>query len=595
MFSQKILRRKQATLSEALCHPKPWGRLSDRGKLIYCFMKLWLLLPDERRLAPFKEESLQRFRQIPTQAIPVLEHEFKLYKGAPPKMVKEKLAEDLGLEYCTVTNFFSHCPSSNSLFKNDVTYSSCLPTMVKYPSPMDTLHSFKPDFHPQLPPLSPMGRVPGLSPLHTLTALHSQELQNGLLGRSKSFLLDANKELDTLKIVAALKNRLRLLNISLHTFIDSVLLRKHNGTMVTLNDLLLHPRPYITLNPHQKEVFLTINHWLDRQPAEQLASISAFKPFDSLLFSSMEMTEIQNIISETHKFLKQYNLSQDRFATRVLSVRPEVLQDLFNSAPRTWTQLTHEQRNICHILREWINDKDKFALFLDSQESKSPKVSRTSPLPSGSRTGSAANPFIFPNTSMVKTTLPVITSSLPLSLSSGVCLNSGVSTPSVRSPPTTIIQTLATSSTSVPAFKLGEEGREEGGSTSPSNGTVKCEQGSSPMETSPSKINSCPRDFSPKSDKSDGGGSVSYPSYTEQTRSVGSQKYPRQECCHEAFHVMLQHVRETSSKNLMLCNHLEQIYKHLAPVKRDRTWTSPNTETDLDNPMKRIRMSSPNS
>ena len=49
----------------------------------------------------------------------MLEHEFKLYKGAPPKMVKEKLAEDLGLEYCTVTNFFSHCPSSNSLFKND--------------------------------------------------------------------------------------------------------------------------------------------------------------------------------------------------------------------------------------------------------------------------------------------------------------------------------------------------------------------------------------------------------------------------------------------------------------------------------------------
>ena len=31
---------------------------------------------------------------------------------------------------------------------------------------------------------------------------------------------------------------------------------------------------------------------------------------DSLLFTSMEMTEIQNIISETHKFLKQYSLSQ---------------------------------------------------------------------------------------------------------------------------------------------------------------------------------------------------------------------------------------------------------------------------------------------
>ena len=50
--------------------------------------------------------------------------------------------------------------------------------MVKYPTPMDTLHSFsKPDFPPQLPPLSPMGRVPGLNPLHPLTALHSQELQ----------------------------------------------------------------------------------------------------------------------------------------------------------------------------------------------------------------------------------------------------------------------------------------------------------------------------------------------------------------------------------------------------------------------------------
>ena len=48
-----------------------------------------------------------------------MEHEYKLYKGTPPKTVKEKLAEDLGLEYCTVTNFFSHCPSSATLFKND--------------------------------------------------------------------------------------------------------------------------------------------------------------------------------------------------------------------------------------------------------------------------------------------------------------------------------------------------------------------------------------------------------------------------------------------------------------------------------------------
>ena len=51
----------------------------------------------------------------------------------------------------------------------------------------------------------------------------------------------------------------------------------------------------------------------------------------------------------------------------------------------------------------------------------------------------------------VKTTLPLISSSLPLtsgvSLSSGVTLSSGVSIPAVRSPPTTIIQTLATSST----------------------------------------------------------------------------------------------------------------------------------------------------
>ena len=37
-----------------------------------------------------------------------------MYKGAPPKTVKEKLAEDLGLEYCTVTNFFSHCPTSGA-------------------------------------------------------------------------------------------------------------------------------------------------------------------------------------------------------------------------------------------------------------------------------------------------------------------------------------------------------------------------------------------------------------------------------------------------------------------------------------------------
>jgi hypothetical protein len=41
-----------------------------------------------------------------------------------------------------------------------------------------------------------------------------------------------------MKIVAALKNRLRLLNISLHTFVDSVLLRKHNGTMVRWTEYL---------------------------------------------------------------------------------------------------------------------------------------------------------------------------------------------------------------------------------------------------------------------------------------------------------------------------------------------------------------------
>ena len=72
--------------------------------------------------------------------------------------------------------------------------------------------------------------------LSTYLDSNSIKFQNGLLGRSKSFLLDANKELDTLKIVAALKNRLRLLNISLHTFIDSVLLRKHNGTMVSYTE-----------------------------------------------------------------------------------------------------------------------------------------------------------------------------------------------------------------------------------------------------------------------------------------------------------------------------------------------------------------------
>ena len=41
-------------------------------------------------------------------------------------MVKEKLAEDLGLEYCTVTNYFSHCPSSTNAFKHDTGLSGML-------------------------------------------------------------------------------------------------------------------------------------------------------------------------------------------------------------------------------------------------------------------------------------------------------------------------------------------------------------------------------------------------------------------------------------------------------------------------------------
>lgn len=599
MFSQKILRRKQATLSEALCHPKPWGRLSDRGKLIYCFMKLWLLLPDDRRLAPFKEESLQRFRQIPTQAIPVLDHEFKLYKGAPPKMVKEKLAEDLGLEYCTVTNYFSHCPSSTNAFKHDTGLSvpfSSLPTMVKYPSPMDSLHhSFsKPDFHSQLPPLSPMGRLGGLAPLHLGALSHASDLQNCVSRSKASFMRpDSSKDIDTFKLVADLRNRFRLLNISQHTFIECVLLRKHSGTMVALNDLLMHPRPFSLLNSHQKEVFLTISEWIEQPMHEQLASINplaqrAFKPFEPTLYS-MELTELQFITTETKKFLKQYNLSQTRFAERVLLVRPEALQELLSNNPQPWAHLPAQHKSIFHMLKEWVNDKglqEKLAMFYDTQDSSrspsltSPKAgsSRSTPCSNSIDTSSfLSSPFIMPN-SRAKAGMPLITSSTSL----------------IKSP-TTLISTSA-SSTSTPAFPSPEERS----TAISSSGDAR-----SPTATTPLQSRS-PMDISPKNGEEGTTTNtqtegptpepVSHVCYGDNNRSIGSQKWP-EECCHEALQCMLKHVRETSSRNIMLCNHLEQVYKHLIPFKRDRSWpsTSPLADTDLENPMKRIRMSSPNS
>lgn len=46
---------------------------------------------------------------------------------------------------------------------------------------------------------------------------------------------------------------------------------------------------------------------------------------------------------------------------------------------------------------------------------------------------------------------------------------------------------------------------------------------------------------------------VSHVCYGDNNRSIGSQKWP-EECCHEALQCMLKHVRETSSRNIMLCN-----------------------------------------
>ncbi|KAI2665091.1 Homeobox protein cut-like 1 [Labeo rohita] len=94
VFGEEVLGLTQSSVSELLSHPKPWTKLSLKGKENFVRMHLWLQDPQKKPrviLSPQERETLMAAYQT---------------EPYPSPYTVERLAAQLGLQTSTVSNWF---------------------------------------------------------------------------------------------------------------------------------------------------------------------------------------------------------------------------------------------------------------------------------------------------------------------------------------------------------------------------------------------------------------------------------------------------------------------------------------------------------
>ncbi|KAJ7307234.1 hypothetical protein JRQ81_009228 [Phrynocephalus forsythii] len=121
IFAERVLCRSQGTLSDLLRNPKPWSKLKS-GRETFKRMWRWLQEPEFQRMAALRLEACKRkeqdqsksdrnhvpkrhrlvFTDIQRRTLHAIFHE----NQRPSKDLQITIAQQLGLELSTVSNFF---------------------------------------------------------------------------------------------------------------------------------------------------------------------------------------------------------------------------------------------------------------------------------------------------------------------------------------------------------------------------------------------------------------------------------------------------------------------------------------------------------
>ncbi|XP_041095027.1 one cut domain, family member, like [Polyodon spathula] len=121
IFAERVLCRSQGTLSDLLRNPKPWGKLKS-GRETFKRMSKWLQEPEFQRMASLRLEACKRkeqeqgkldrnqgpkkhrlvFTDLQRRTLLAIFRE----NHRPPKDLQITIAQQLGLELTTVSNFF---------------------------------------------------------------------------------------------------------------------------------------------------------------------------------------------------------------------------------------------------------------------------------------------------------------------------------------------------------------------------------------------------------------------------------------------------------------------------------------------------------
>ncbi|CAM4695978.1 hepatocyte nuclear factor 6-like [Caretta caretta] len=121
IFAERVLCRSQGTLSDLLRNPKPWSKLKS-GRETFKRMWRWLQEPEFQRMAALRLEACKRkeqeqgkadrnhvpkrhrlvFTDIQRRTLHAIFHE----NQRPSKDLQVTIAQQLGLELSTVSNFF---------------------------------------------------------------------------------------------------------------------------------------------------------------------------------------------------------------------------------------------------------------------------------------------------------------------------------------------------------------------------------------------------------------------------------------------------------------------------------------------------------
>ncbi|KAK3747341.1 hypothetical protein QZH41_017984 [Actinostola sp. cb2023] len=138
VFARKVLNRSQGTLSDILRKPKPWNEMR-LGKEIFRRMKEWLSLPEVKRIPQLRTEAAKELdsrhkrhieepddiMQDPDNAPKKVRRQFTesqkrslfaIFKETkkPTKEMQRAIAEELGLDLTTVSNFFMNARRRHS-------------------------------------------------------------------------------------------------------------------------------------------------------------------------------------------------------------------------------------------------------------------------------------------------------------------------------------------------------------------------------------------------------------------------------------------------------------------------------------------------